>query len=295
MRKVPTDNILGAIIIETATIPEQQVFQPKIIKAANGRTVAEGVLQEANMKNRNGRFYDSRDLFPELTAPRQIELLQTGNMKAENGHPLAKDLARQQTIDPNNCVAIFTKLGTEGNFVMGQYFGTFNDKGEEFDKELKCGFSPSWSLRALGTIKNTHRGAEVKGIKLITYDRVIYPSHDKAYTTRIVSESSNLINAGTYNGGLTNNGQNKLILDESDTGIVEYLYNKDVLDYIKEESMSYKRIKESFDVFYEDIELINGGSQIVLKDGVGSSYIINLEEYIHHEIMNNCILNVIDK
>lgn len=288
MIKVPDNNILGAIVIETATLSADKLFPAKIIKTDGDRTIAEGILQEANMKNRNGRYYDSRDLFPELTAPRQIELLSTGNMKAENGHPLAKDLARQQTIDPNNCVAIFTKFWTEGNFVMGQYFGTYNDKGEEFDKELKHGYSPSWSLRALGTIRNTSRGAEVKGIKLITYDRVIYPSHNKAYTTRIVSESTNL----NYSTGTTNDGQNKLFLESSDSGMVEFIYNRDVLDYIKEESMSYKRIKESFDVLYDDIQLINGGTQIQLKDNVGSSYIINLEEYIHHEIMNNCISSV---
>lgn len=284
-KQIPNDQILGAIIIETSTVSEDFSQSAKVINEKNGRTVAEGILQEANHRNRNGRYYDSRDLFPELTAPRQLELLSTGNMKAENGHPLSKDLVRQQTIDPNNCVAIFTKFWTEGDFVMGRYFGTFNDKGEEFDKELKCGFFPSWSLRALGHIKNTPRGAEVKGIKLITYDRVIYPSHDKAYTKRIVSESAGLLDSDEVT---TNNGQNKLILSENDKGMVEYINNESVINYIKEESLSYKRIKESFDVLYDDIRLINGGRQIQLKDSVGSSYIVNLESYIHDEIMEAC-------
>ena len=72
-------NDLGYVVIETATT-ENQMPAKIIEKRGDGRVLAEGALQEANMKNRNGRFYDSRDLFPELVAPRQIELLQTGKM-----------------------------------------------------------------------------------------------------------------------------------------------------------------------------------------------------------------------
>ena len=125
-----------------------------------------------------------------------LELLRTGNLRAENGHPLSKELIRQQTIDPEKTVAIFLKLWTEGNFIKATFQGTNDARGEEFNKDLLCGFSPSWSLRALGTIQNTARGAEVKGIKVITWDRVIYPSHPRAYTDGIISESGNLISEG---------------------------------------------------------------------------------------------------
>ena len=159
---------LGYVIIETATT-SSDIMPTKILeKRSDGRVLAEGCVQEANMKNRNGRFYDSRDLFPELVAPRQQELLRTGNMRGENGHPLSKDLVRQQTIDPNNCVVVYTKFWTDGDLVMANYFGTYNALGDEFDRELRNGMSPSFSLRALGTIRNTGRGAEVKGIKIIT-------------------------------------------------------------------------------------------------------------------------------
>ena len=168
----PNENI-GYVVIETATTISD--IQPaKIIREdkRSNRVIAQGTLQEANEKNRNGRFYDSRDLFPQLTAPRTVELLRTGNLRAENGHPLSKELVRQQTIDPEKTVAIFLKLWTEGNFVKATFQGTNDARGEEFNKDLLCGFSPSWSLRALGTIQNTGRGAEVKGIKVITWDRV---------------------------------------------------------------------------------------------------------------------------
>ena len=268
---------LGYVIIETATTSSDIMPAKVIEKRPDGRVLAEGVLQEANMKNRNGRYYDSRDLFPELVAPRQLELLSTGNMRGENGHPLSKDLVRQQTIDPTMCVCIYTKFWTDGDFVMGRFFGTYNNYGEEFDKELRNGISPSFSLRALGTIRNTGRGAEVKGIKIITYDRVIYPSHDKAYTKGIVGESAMCAN------------ESNLVLDDNDPGRLIPITNQSVIDYIKTESCNFKQIKESFDLLYDDIELVNGGSQVKLTDKAGSIFVVNLENYIHNEIINECM------
>lgn len=270
-------NDIGYVVIETATT-ENQMPAKIVEKRGDGRYLAEGVLQEANMKNRNGRFYDSRDLFPELVAPRQIELISTGNMRGENGHPMSKDLVRQQTIDPNNCVVIYTKFWTDGDFVMGNFFGTFNDKGEEFNSELGAGMSPSFSLRALGSIRNTGRGAEVKGIKLITYDRVIYPSHNKAYTKGIVGESAGIVPEG-----------NSMMLKENDKGMLIPITNESVIDYIKEESLNLKQIRESFDLLYDDISLVDGKSQVRLTDRAGSSFVINLESYIHNEIINACL------
>lgn len=271
MIKTMAPDTIGYVIIETATTSED-IMPAKIIeKRGDGRVLAEGCLQEANMKNRNGRFYDSRDLFPELVAPRQLELLRTGNMRGENGHPLSKDLVRQQTIDPNNCSVIFTKFWTDGDLVMGNFFGTYNALGEEFNKELMYGLSPSFSMRALGTIKNTNRGAEVKGVKLITYDRVIYPSHNKAYTHGVVSEGSNLL------------------LEENDKGTLIPITNQSVIDYIKEESCNIKQIRESFDLLYDDIKLINNKSQVQLTDRAGGVFIVNLENYIHNEIIGACI------
>lgn len=268
---------LGYVVIETATT-SSDIMPAKIVETRHdGRVLAEGCLQEANMKNRNGRFYDSRDLFPELVAPRQLELLRTGNMRGENGHPLSKDLVRQQTIDPNNCVCVYTKFWTDGDFVMGQFFGTFNQLGEEFNRELIAGMSPSFSLRALGSIRNTGRGAEVKGIKIITYDRVIYPSHDKAYTHRVVGESA-----------VVSEGSN-LYLDNNDQGRLIPITNESVLNYIKTESCNFKQIKESFDLLYDDIKLINGKSQVQLTDRAGGIFVVNLENYIHNEIIGACL------
>ena len=88
---------VGYIICETPTTSEDS----KIITQHGDRVIAEGTLQDCGVVNRNSRIYESKDLFPELTCPRTRELLESGNMKGENGHPMSKELARQQTIDPS--------------------------------------------------------------------------------------------------------------------------------------------------------------------------------------------------
>lgn len=286
----PNKNI-GYVVIETATTVSD--IQPaKIIKEDRNcnRVIAQGTLQEANEKNRNGRFYDSRDLFPQLTAPRTLELLKSGNLRAENGHPLSKELIRQQTIDPEKTVAIFLKLWTDGNLIKANFQGTNDARGEEFNKDLLCGFSPSWSLRALGSIQNTSRGAEVKGIKVITWDRVIYPSHPRAYTDGIVSESAGIISESSNIGYNTKNSH--IFLEQDDPGLVIPITNKSVINYIKSESANFKAIKESYDLLYDNIELINRNTQVKLTDKAGGIFVVNLENYIHDEIMNEALKHI---
>ena len=95
---------IGYMICESA-IPG--FTDTNIVKEENGRVIAEGILQTANEKNRNGRFYDSKELFPQLVAPRTLELLEAGYLRAELGHPLSNELVRQQTIDDSRTCAQF--------------------------------------------------------------------------------------------------------------------------------------------------------------------------------------------
>ena len=110
---------------------------------------------------------------------------------------------------------------------------------------------------------------------MITYDRVIYPSHDKAYNHRVVSESA-------IDG-------NNICLQDNDPGMLIPITNESVLNYIKSESCTFKQIKESFDLLYDDIKLINGKSQVQLTDRAGGIFVINLENYIHNEIIGACL------
>lgn len=282
-------NVLGHIIIETdlgdEILSNGKTARP--VREIGGHLVMEGIMQSANRLNRNRRFYPGEELFPQLTCKRTVELTKSGNMKGENGHPLSKELSRQQTIDPNNTVVVYNKFWVDGDLIMSHYYADFNQKGDDMDRQIRNGQLPSFSLRALGTIVPTKRGAEVKNPKLITYDRVIYPSHPEAYTTGFVYESA-MIEHEREN---CQEGS-KLILDDDDPGMVVPIVNESVISYIKSESANLKFLKENFDFMYDNIEVtkspITKSSTVRLTTSTGDIMIVNLENYIMDDIMDYC-------
>lgn len=264
---------IGYIICESEVASKvTNLVQEKI----NGKAVAEGILQTADEKNRNGRYYAEEELFPQLTAPRTVELLNAGYLRAEMGHPLSKDLQRQATIDDTKTCARFLKLWTEGKDVWARFTATNNVNGEAFNTDLLEGCMPAWSLRALGSINQTRRGAEVKNLRLITWDQVIYPSHPGAYTQRLVSESA-AINESV---GIQESN------DTTGESMVIPIYNKDIYNYIQSESANLKFIRECFDFVYSGIQVNEAGTKVLLTTNDGDTMVINLESYIHNEIMN---------
>ena len=266
-------NPIGYVILESAPVEAPDV---KIVSdSTNKRVIGEGILQTAEEENRNGRCYLRSDLDREIKAPRQIELLSTGNMLAENGHPMDTAMVRQQTIMPGNTVARFLKIWMDGNNVMGQFKGTNNSLGEEFDQDLREGVKPSWSLRALGSLETINGRNVVQNLRVITWDRVIYPSHPHAYTTRLVTESTSLAEASSINK------MNK-------NGLLIPITNDSVLSYIKNESATIKSLLSQIDFMYESTSLINRGSQVRLVAKNGDIFVVNLEAHISNEIQNYC-------
>ena len=248
----------------------------------NGKAIAEVILQTADEKNRNGRFYSHQELFSQLNSPRIIELLHTGTLKAESGHPMSKDLQRQSTIEDKNCCARFLKLWTEGNDIKAHVVGTNNDLGKAFDLDLKEGIKPAWSLRALGSIEQTRRGAEVNNLRIITWDSVIYPSHPSAYTQKLLSESAIHIHANEEELEEATNIINESTMEELITPIEQ----ENIINFIKHESSSLKFLRECFDFVYDDIKVTNNGTKVILSEASGNTIIVPLESYIHNEIMN---------
>ena len=260
---------IGYIICESAIA---QFTDTNIIEEKNGKIIAEGILQTANEKNRNGRFYSSEELFPQLTAPRTLELLEAGYLRAELGHPLSNELVRQQTIDDTRTCAQFLKLWTEGDNVWGRFRGTNNVFGASFDADLRDGCKPAWSLRALGTLVQTPRGAEVKKLRVITWDQVIYPSHPGAYTHNIVTESAGSA-IPNLDDAMFGENANKVIP----------VTNQQVIDYIKSESANLKYVEEQFGD-YVNIHFNEKTGIMELGMDNGDTLGISVEKYILNEI-----------
>ena len=248
----------------------------------NGKAIAEVILQTADEKNRNGRFYSKQELFGQLNSPRIIELLSTGTLKAESGHPMSKDLQRQSTIEDKNCCARFLKLWTQGDDIMAHVVGTNNELGKAFDLDLKEGVKPAWSLRALGSIEQTRRGAEVKNLRIITWDSVIYPSHPSAYTQKLLSESAFQIHADEEAIKEATESLQESTMEE----LIAPIDKENIINFIKNESSSLKFLRECFDFVYSDISVTNNGTKVILSEANGNTIVVPLESYIHNELMN---------
>jgi len=277
-------NALAYIICESSA----KDVEFNIVNQSRSFVIAEGIIQEAEEENRNKRCYGREDLNKEIHCAKQQELVNSGNFKGEAGHPSANDLARQQKIDPTLEQVWYTKLWMDGNYVKAQFRGTNNELGRSFNEDLKDGQKPSFSLRALGTIMQSGGKAYVRNIKIVTYDRVYYPSHPKAYTTKIISENAGIqdekfIYVPKY---VTESGNVQAV--QEGFQIITPISNSTVRDYILAESANLQTIINNFDTFYESILLSEDGKEITLVDKNYDKIVLPTERHIQNEIMNFC-------
>ena len=261
------DTNIGYVILEGIDMePNAKILD----KDKHGKVVGFATFQEAEKENRNGRTYLAGDLLREINCPRTKELLKSNTFYSEWCHPLG-DMVRQQTIDPKCAVARILSLEMNGNLVQGTFTPINTPLGLGYNAELLEGVLPAWSLRALGCLEVIKGRNVVTNLKMVTYDSVVYPSHDVAYTQKIISESA----------GFAHNTRS---LKEG--GEIIPILNSQIMSYIKNESANVSRILDQIDIFYESATLENGRVRLVAKNG--DIFVVNLESYIQDEIANYC-------
>lgn len=259
----------------------------------SNRVTGIGALQTGNEKNRNGRIYRTEDLVREINAPRQKELLAAKQLCGEAGHPIGADassLVRQQTIDPTKICVRYLKLWMEGDNVMATFQGTNNALGEAFDKDLRQGVLPAFSLRALGTISSTPQGAVVENLKMITYDYVIYPSHPHAYTRGVLNESASSIAIPKSNFAMSNamDGSKSFIKEFSNQDVINAIstIRESAISYVKDKSSNFKMLQECYDMTkYDTVDIINP-HKLALTEAGKNTIVMSIEDYIANEIQN---------
>lgn len=280
------DNKIGYIINESGY--QMNSIDIRDYKGSPNRVTGYGVLQTGNVKNRNGRIYRTEDLAREIAAPRQQELLRTHTLCGHAGHPLSSELVVQQTIDPKLCCVRFLTLEMQGDDVVSTFQGTNNDLGEAFDKDLRDGVLPAFSLRALGTIKATPEGAMVENLKVITWDNVIFPSHVTAYTHGVLNESNSLLNDFKYD--VSKDATKSFIKEFTNEDVVAAMKaqhtNESAISYIKDKSFNYHLLKEAFDMTKVDMVDLISPSKIALTESGNATIVMNVEDYIAKEIQN---------
>ena len=276
---------IGYIILEGNNVGNPE--DTKLIKVDNsGRIFCNATFQsDLDQVNRNGRLYDPKELAEQLTCQRTVELIQARALRSEQGHPLDKSLERQTVIVESNCSCIILDLHMEGFNVVGSFTNTSNAIGKALAEEVReIGYKPAFSLRALGSLQQTKRGAEVRNCKLLDYDEVIYPSHKRAYTSQILTSDPTKVQSESTI--ITESSQ---IIVEENAGEVVPILTKDVIDYIQSESANLKFIRECFDFMYNDIKVNDKGSSVILTTKEGDILSVNLEQFIHRELMDYAV------
>lgn len=270
---------IAYIINETVA----EAVECTIIKEDKNFAIAEGILQQAGKINRNKRFYSEDDLRREIYGPRVRELVTTGNFKGEAGHPVDMNLTRQQKVDPTLEQVWYTKLWMEDGFVKANFRGTNNELGKTFDADLKDGQRPSFSLRSLGSITNDNGQNRVCNLRIITYDRVYYPSYDNAYTEKILSESAS-VGTMPMEKYIKEKG-NVYTVDESFDSIAPIL-NADIIDLLMKESSDLNSLCESFNP--RNVSMSSDGKSVNIVTEDYDTIIMPTTDYIDNAISDYC-------
>ena len=284
----------GYIIMEATMEP----MKPKILKTINEPGVFyatfEACMQSFDCFNRNQRNYALRPMMEAMQADHIQELIRKGTWVGENGHPEGNDIKRILSIDPTKICHRMYNPEFRGNLLY-MTIDTLNDDmwGKQFTKHLLQGMMASFSLRALAAITKDSSGRGIIKTKphIVTYDRVILPSHREAYMDNSVPVT--LVQSATEGSVMTEamipegNVYDDHISEIKESAILE------ALDYVKEESKRVKELVSFFNYNDDRVSLINE-NQVAVKDmETGSTLIINLEDYIANDM--TALFNKINK
>lgn len=277
------EQVQGYIVMESAMEP----MKPKIIETVNEPNMFyvrfRTCLQSFDCFNRNKRNYNLRPMMEAVKADHIQELLYKGTWCGENGHPDSTDIKRILSIDMTKICHRIIDLEFQGNLLYGT-IETLNDDawGKQFTKHILQGLHPSFSLRALAAITKLGDGRGIIKTKphIVTYDRVILPSHREAYMDN--SKPITLVQSATESATI----QESYIPEGNTFDDTVHEVNEStiasVLDYVKEESSTFKELATFFDANYDSVSLIDE-SKVCINDG-DRKIIVCLEDYIRHDI-----------
>lgn len=277
-----SDAPIGKYIINESfdpnTVPDKMELKKD---PQTGKPIGRAIFQSGNTLNRNGRIYDTNDLIRETTCNRTQELIRTKNMFCEAGHPIDTSLQRQSTIDWRNSNCKILSFDNNGNDIGGLFTPSNTQLGKAFQEDLLEGVIPAFSLRALGSIRQTRLGAQVTDLRLITYDQVIYPSHSNAYMTELLRNSVN-----------PQMMESAILVETSDSRIIPIeplTESAAIKDFIMFNSNNIKYINDYFGTKFESVKVTPNGTKVTLaEDSSNNKIIVDLENYVHCELMNYC-------
>jgi hypothetical protein len=153
-------------------------------KSTNGRMLLQGKLQEAGVKNGNGRVY------PLDILKAQVDNYIKGPVASKTStgeldHPEAS------IINLSNVSHLITKIWWEGNDVMGELLLLNTPSGKIAQEIITAGIPLGISSRGMGSVKQLGETVEVQDdFELLCWDLVSVPSTPDAYMQPVSKLSS---------------------------------------------------------------------------------------------------------
>ena len=279
----------GYIVMEATMEP----MKPKILKTVNEPglfyVTFQTCLQSFDCFNRNQRNYWLRPMMEALNSEHIQELIRRGTWVGENGHPDGNDIKRILSIDPKNICHRIYNPEFRGNLLYSTIDTLNDDKwGLQFTKHILQGLFASFSLRALAAITKTNDGRGVIKTKphVVTYDRVILPSHKEAYQDNTIPVT--MVKSTTENATIVDESMIPAVGNTFDDHISEIKEAAviEALGYVKEESKRMKELVSFFNFDDEKVTLLNEHQASVKNLETGDTLIVNLEDYIVNDMVS---------
>lgn len=278
------NEIVACLLMEQVSEPEV----PKIINVIKqpGANYArfQTCLQDFDVFNRNLRKYLLQPMREAWEDEHIRELMSMGTFFGENGHPLTKDPQRIVTIDPNNCCHRILDKEFVGNklYATIETLNDGNGPGASLLGHILQGAKTAFSLRALAPITKVEAGrGEIRSKpRIITYDRVILPSHKVAYQQ---GDSIELIHESTMVDTQPTVVKHEDVCVEINQTTMESLCN-----FLVEESKNIKSFIDIFDVDCEHVQLDSTGKNLILQEsdvcGTKRTFTVSMESYVRDQV-----------
>lgn len=255
------------------------------------------VLQEADVKNRNGRIYPKPVIDAAIHSPIVQDNLRKKCLFGEAGHPFSQDMARQTTIDLRNIAFRVNELWWEGNLLKGRCETTNTALGRDMAGLIESGCKLSFSMRGQGNVvRDPARNALVvqSPLALICWDWVWVPSHEPAYIDSICEETKTSMFNRT---GMTMSLNESLNLYENGSMTAinpEEKVTKVVVDYVTPYGFNFKSLNETY--VYDKNDKVNEiNNNFVLLENDNQIKKVTTEDYLLKSIRNaitECCANI---
>lgn len=203
----------GKLLIETTGYNDLEYLTEGVGDRSSKKYFIKGAYMQANVKNRNGRIYEGKILFPEVDRFNKEKVL-TRRATGALDHPLSNS-----TVLLKDACHLITELKIDGDIVYGKSEVLDTDTGRTLKVLMDANVQVAISTRGVGSLTET--GIVGDNFRLLTADVVQDPSCQIAFVESVFESQDYIIqndqliavNMETLKKDLAKNGSKNLYND----------------------------------------------------------------------------------